>query len=134
MKIIIIDDDNIVTVSLKTILEATGKITVAALGHSGEEAIDLYRLHNPDVVLMDIRMDGMTGIDAGRIILSEDKSAKILFLTTFTDDEYIKNALEIGAKGYILNRILKESLLLLKLLWEVRLFWEKPLSVICSNR
>ncbi len=104
MKIIIIDDDNIVTVSLKTILEATGKITVAALGHSGEEAIDLYRLHNPDVVLMDIRMDGMTGIDAGRIILSEDKSAKILFLTTFTDDEYIKNALEIGAKGYILKQ------------------------------
>ena len=49
MKIIIIDDDNIVTVSLKTILEATGKITVAALGHSGEEAIDLYRLHNPEL-------------------------------------------------------------------------------------
>ncbi len=104
MKIIIIDDDKIVTVSLKTILEATGKITVAALGHSGKEAIELYRLHNPDVVLMDIRMDGMTGIDAGRIILSEDKAAKILYLTTFTDDEYIKNALEIGAKGYILKQ------------------------------
>lgn len=104
MKIIVIDDDKIVTVSLKTILEATGKITVAALGNSGEEAIELYRLHHPDVVLMDIRMEGITGIDAGRIILSEDKSAKILYLTTFTDDEYIKNALEIGAKGYILKQ------------------------------
>lgn len=104
MKIIVVDDDKIVAVSLKTILEATGRIEVAALGNSGEEAIELYRIHHPDVVLMDIRMDGMTGIDAGRIILSEDKSAKILYLTTFSDDEYIKNALEIGAKGYILKQ------------------------------
>lgn len=104
MKIIIIDDDNIVAVSLRTILEATGRIEVAALGNSGEEAIELYRIHHPDVVLMDIRMNGMTGIEAGRLILSEDKSARILYLTTFSDDEYIKNALEIGAKGYILKQ------------------------------
>ena len=104
MKIIVVDDDKIVAVSLKTILEATGRIEVAALGNSGEEAIELYRIHRPDVVLMDIRMNGMTGIDAGRIILSEDKSARILYLTTFSDDEYIKNALEIGAKGYILKQ------------------------------
>lgn len=104
MKIIVVDDDKIVAVSLKTILEATGKIEVAALGSSGEDAIELFRNYHPDVVLMDIRMGGMTGIEAGKIILSEDKSAKILYLTTFADDEYIESALKIGAKGYILKQ------------------------------
>lgn len=104
MKIIVVDDDKIVAVSLKTILEASGKIEVTALGSSGEEAIELYRLHHPDVVLMDIRMNGMTGLEAGEMILSEDANARILYLTTFADDEYIGKALEIGAKGYILKQ------------------------------
>lgn len=103
MKIIAVDDDNIVAISLKTILEAKG-IEVAALGSSGAEAIELYREHKPDVLLMDIRMNGMTGLEAGERILAEDKDAKILFLTTFSDDEYIVRALSIGAKGYILKQ------------------------------
>lgn len=104
MKIIVVDDDKIVAVSLKTILEASGKIQVAALGSSGEEAIELYKEYNPDVVLMDIRMNGMTGLEAGEIILKNDPDARILYLTTFADDEYIGKALEIGAKGYILKQ------------------------------
>lgn len=104
MKIIIVDDDKIVAVSLKTILEATGKIEVLDLGGSGEEAVELFRLHRPDVMLMDIRMNGMTGLQAGEKILAEDNNAKILYLTTFADDEYIGKALEIGAKGYILKQ------------------------------
>lgn len=104
MKIIIIDDDKIVAVSLKTILEDTGKIEVLELGGSGEEAVELFKLHRPDVMLMDIRMNGMTGLQAGEKILAEDSNAKILYLTTFADDEYIGKALEIGAKGYILKQ------------------------------
>ncbi|MBQ9957182.1 MAG: response regulator transcription factor [Ruminococcus sp.] len=104
MNIVITDDDKIVAVSLKTILEATGKISVTAVGSSGQEAIELYRVHKPDVMLMDIRMNGMTGLEAGEIILKEDRSAKILYLTTFSDDEYIVKALTIGAKGYILKQ------------------------------
>lgn len=103
MRIITVDDDRIVAISLKTILEAKG-IEVAAIGGSGAEAIELYRQHKPDVLLMDIRMDGMTGIEAAEKILAEDKSAKILFLTTFFDDEYIVKAIGIGAKGYILKQ------------------------------
>lgn len=104
MNIVIIDDDKIVAMSLKTILEATGEITVVAVGHSGNEAVCLFDLHKPDVMLMDIRMDGMTGLEAGEIIISKDKNAKILYLTTFSDDEYIVKALNIGAKGYILKQ------------------------------
>ena len=104
MNIAVIDDDKLVALSLKTILESTGKITVAAMGESGREAVNLYRKHKPDVMLMDIRMEGMNGIEAGEIILKEYPDARILYLTTFSDDEYIIKALNMGAKGYILKQ------------------------------
>lgn len=104
MNIAVIDDDKLVALSLKTILESTGKITVAAIGESGREAVDLYRRHKPDVMLMDIRMEGMNGIEAGETILDEYPDARILYLTTFSDDEYIIKALNMGAKGYILKQ------------------------------
>ena len=93
MNIIIVDDDSLVAVSLKTIIEAGGDTRVLATGKSGEEAISLYCEHKPDILLMDIRMGGMSGLDAGKSILAENPSAKILFLTTFNDDEYIRTAL-----------------------------------------
>ena len=103
MKILIVDDDSLVALSLKTILEAKG-LEICALGNSGEQAVALYKQHKPDILLMDIRMENMTGLEAAEKILSEDKAAKILFLTTFSDDEYILKALDIGAKGYILKQ------------------------------
>ena len=104
MNIVVVDDDKLVAISLKTILESTGRITVVAMGSSGNEAVELCRTHHPDVLLMDIRMEGMNGIEAGEKILSEDKEARILYLTTFSDDEYIVKALNMGAKGYILKQ------------------------------
>lgn len=104
MKIVVIDDDRLVAMSLKTILENTGQIAVAAIGSSGAEAVGLYAAHRPDVILMDIRMEGMSGIEAGREILRTDPDARILYLTTFSDDEYIISALHMGAKGYILKQ------------------------------
>ncbi|MDO4945039.1 MAG: response regulator transcription factor [Ruminococcus sp.] len=104
MKIVVVDDDKLVALSLKTILESTGKITVAAIGDSGESAVSLYTEHSPDVMLMDIRMQGMSGLEAGEKILALDKNARILYLTTFSDDEYIVKALTMGAKGYILKQ------------------------------
>lgn len=103
MKIIIVDDDPLVVKSLKTIVESSG-ITVLGIGHSGLEAIDLYKTLSPDVVLMDIRMNDMTGIDATKEILEIDKDAKILLITTFQDDEYIREALSLGSRGYILKQ------------------------------
>lgn len=104
MKIIIIDDDNLVLTSLKTIIEASGEIQVMATGSSGEDAVKLYNTYKPDIILMDIRMGKITGIDAAREITELDPNAKVLFLTTFADDEYIISALKIGAKGYILKQ------------------------------
>ena len=69
-----------------------------------ENIYALYKEHTPDILLMDIRMEGMNGLDAAATILAKDPSAKILFLTTFSDDEYVVNALKCGAKGYILKQ------------------------------
>lgn len=104
MNILIIDDDNLVSLSLKTILEATGEVTIVGIGNSGEEALELYEQHKPDILLMDIRMDGMSGLTAGKRILELFPDARILFLTTFADDEYIIKALHMGAKGYLLKQ------------------------------
>lgn len=104
MRIIIVDDDRLVSASLKTILEANEKIEVAAVGYDGKDAVKLYKKFRPDVLLMDIRMEEMTGLDAAEIIISSYHDAKVLFLTTFSDEEYIVKALQIGSKGYILKQ------------------------------
>lgn len=104
MNILIVDDDKLVCASLKIILEADSQIQVVGTANSGKEAVSLFDELKPHVVLIDIRMDGMTGLDAAEAILKEDKDAKIVFLTTFSDDEYIAKAFQIGAKGYILKQ------------------------------
>lgn len=104
MKIIIIDDDCLVAGALKTILEASGEVQVLATGGSGQEACRLYEEHKPDVLLMDIRMKEMDGLEASRHILNKFPDANILLLTTFADDEYIVKALRLGAKGYLLKQ------------------------------
>ncbi|QUI24505.1 response regulator transcription factor [Vallitalea pronyensis] len=103
MKIVIVDDDVLVSSSLKTIIEAKG-FEVLATANSGEEAIRRYKEHQPDILLMDIRMGKISGLEAAETILNTFTKAKILFLTTFADDEYIITALKIGAKGYILKQ------------------------------
>ena len=102
MDIIIVDDDALVVNALGTILEGSGH-TVVATGGSGREAIDLYRKHTPDLLMTDIRMPGMSGLEASRKILDEDSGANILLITTFKDDEYIHEALKIGCRGYLLK-------------------------------
>ena len=104
MKIVIVDDDKLVAMSLKTIVETDKDIEVLATGGSGKEAIKLYEEFQPDILLTDIRMEGMTGLEAGEQILTSHPDAKILYLTTFNDDEYIVKALSIGAKGYIIKQ------------------------------
>ncbi|TGY92637.1 response regulator transcription factor [Petralouisia muris] len=104
MNIIIVDDDQFVSLSLKTILESSGEINVLGIGNNGKEAVALYETYRPEVLLMDIRMDEMTGLEAAEIILKRHSEAKILFLTTFLDDEYIVQSLLLGAKGYILKQ------------------------------
>jgi DNA-binding NarL/FixJ family response regulator len=104
VKLLIVDDDPLVCRSLKTILEAEPDLQVVGIGHDGNEAIALYHRLLPDILLMDIRMQKMSGLEAAESIIKAQPEAKVLFLTTFSDTEYIVKALRIGAKGFILKQ------------------------------
>lgn len=104
MRVVIVDDDTFIAGALKTILETKEEITVVGVGTDGREALELYYANKPDVLLMDIRMKEMSGLEAAEEILARDSQAKILLLTTFSDDEYIIKALKYGVKGYLLKQ------------------------------
>lgn len=104
INILIVDDDILVSNALKTILESDEEMHVTGMGTDGKDAVSLYETLHPDVLLMDIRMKEMSGLQASRHILNLDKNAKILLLTTFSDDEYIVKALKYGVKGYLLKQ------------------------------
>ena len=128
MKIIIVDDDKLVATSLKMIVESDKDIEVLAIGNSGEEAIKLFDEYKPDVLLMDIRMDGLSGLDAGEEILNKNKDAKVLYLTTFNDEEYIDKALSIGAKGYIIKQDFEGIVPSLKTVFEGNMVFGKEVT------
>ncbi|KUH57637.1 LuxR family transcriptional regulator [Tractidigestivibacter scatoligenes] len=104
MRVIVVDDDAIVVRSLATILSAEPDIEVAGTGTSGEEAASLFSACKPDVVLMDIQMPGGDGLSAAEKILAADPAARVVFLTTFSDDDYIVRALRLGARGYLIKQ------------------------------
>lgn len=104
MRVIVVDDDAIVVRSLATILGAEPDIEVAGTGTSGEEAVSLFSVCEPDVVLMDIQMPGGDGLSAAEKILAADPAARVVFLTTFSDDDYIVRALRLGARGYLIKQ------------------------------
>lgn len=107
MRIAIVDDDPIVCQSLETILTATGTAEVLWTANDGDTAVRRYfetPASRPDVLLIDIQMPGTSGLDAARDILATDPAARILFLTTFSDQSYIAQAMGLGAKGYLIKQ------------------------------
>ena len=103
-RILLVDDDELITMSLEMIISADADFEIVGKGGSGREAVALYDELNPDLLLMDIRMADMNGLEAAEKILTNHRDATILFLTTFSDDEYIVKALKLGVKGYLLKQ------------------------------
>ena len=104
MRVIIVDDDPIVAKSLSLILSAETDIEPIATGTRGDDAITLFEECLPDVLLMDIQMPGCDGLSAAEEILSRHPGARIVFLTTFSDDEYIVRALRLETRGYLIKQ------------------------------
>lgn len=104
IRVALVDDDPFVRASLFTILSAHADIEVVGEGGNGKEGQEIFNLFKPDVLLMDIQMPQCDGIEAARNILSSKPDAKIIFLTTFSDDEYIVSALRLGVKGYLIKQ------------------------------
>ncbi len=117
MNILIVDDDRLVCQALKPILETQQEIHVVDIGNDGTEAIELYFKHRPDILLMDIRMVAMSGIEAGKQIIVKDPLAKILYLTTFEDNEYIVDAKVIASDAKGLVCLADEKYRIFKLLY-----------------
>lgn len=103
LKVLIVDDEALIRESLKMILELEEDIEVVGVAKNGQEALEICEVKNTDVVLMDIRMPIMDGVLATKYIKQLNKNIKIIILTTFKDDEYIKQAIKNGAEGYILK-------------------------------
>lgn len=105
ISVLLADDQPLLRRGFRMILEAEGDLIVAAEAADGEEAVDLARRHAPDVVLMDIRMPGIDGIQATQRIAAADTHVRVLVLTTFDLDEYAFGALRAGASGFLLKDV-----------------------------
>jgi DNA-binding NarL/FixJ family response regulator len=105
ISVLLADDQPLLRRGFRMILEAEGDLIVAAEAADGEQAVDLARRHAPDVVLMDIRMPGIDGIQATQRIAAADTHVRVLVLTTFDLDEYAFGALRAGASGFLLKDV-----------------------------
>ena len=104
MRVVIADDDAVVVESLRIVLDAQPDIEVAGCGTDGADAVRLAADAAPDVVLLDIQMPGMDGLAAAEQILATPRPPRVVFLTTFSDDEYIVRALSLGAAGSLIKQ------------------------------
>lgn len=104
MRVVIADDDAVITSSLEIVLGAQPDIEVVGLAADGAEAARLASELAPDVVLLDIQMPGTDGLAAAEKILTAPHPPRVVFLTTFSDDEYIVRALALGAAGYLIKQ------------------------------
>ncbi len=110
IKVLIADDQELIRESLKIVLQTKENIEVTDAVENGQEVIKSIRKNPPDVILMDIRMPKMDGVQCTKIIKENYPGIKIIILTTFDDDEYVYNALKFGASGYILKGISMDEL------------------------
>lgn len=111
INVILVDDHEVVRLGLLTLLEDLPWVRVVAEAGSAEEAIQAVERHHPDVVVMDIRMPGGSGLDACREITRRWPGVKVVMLTSFMDDELIFQAIQAGASGYVLKQVGNKSLI-----------------------
>ena len=109
MKIIICDDQAVVRDGLEMLLTLEKDIQVLGTAQDGDEAVELVSKDQPDLVLMDLKMPGMNGIEATRQIQAKFPEVKVLVLTTYDDDEWVFDAIRAGASGYLLKDTPREE-------------------------
>jgi len=111
LTLLLVDDHAVVRSGFKVLLQTWDDVDVVAEANSGEEALPLYTLHRPEVVVMDIAMAGMGGIEASKRLLALDPKVRILALSAHEDSSYAKRALQAGALGYLSKRTAPEVLI-----------------------
>ena len=111
IRVLAVDDHPLLREGIGTLLAAQPDIKLVAEASNGREAIEQYRIHRPDVTLMDLQMPEMNGVDAMIAICGEFPGARIIVLTTYTGDAQVLRALRAGARGYLLKNLLRKELL-----------------------
>lgn len=111
LKILLVDDHEVVRLGLKSLLSHYSQFEVVAEANNADEAISLAEEYKPDVVVMDIRLPGKSGIDATREITAKRAETKVIILTTFADEELLFDAVSAGASGYVLKQIDSKELI-----------------------
>ncbi len=111
IRVLLADDDDLMRAGLAELLSSGPGIEIVGQAATGREAVERTRQLHPDVVLMDVRMPDLDGIEATRVLTDTQPSAKVLILTTFERDDYIFGALRAGASGFLLKRTRPEELI-----------------------
>jgi two-component system NarL family response regulator len=111
MRILVAEDHLVARVGVTTIVNMQPDMIVVAEASNGQQAVDLYRQHRPDVALLDIRMPGMSGVEAAAAIRAEFPGARMIALTTYGGDEDIRRALAAGVQAYLTKDVLHDELL-----------------------
>jgi two-component system NarL family response regulator len=111
LRILVAEDHLVARVGVSTIVNMQPDMTVVAEAANGQQALELYRQHQPDVALLDIRMPGMSGVEAAAAIRAEFPGARMIALTTYGGDEDIRRALAAGVQAYLTKDVLHDELL-----------------------
>ncbi len=111
IRILVAEDHLVARVGVVTIVNMQPDMTVIAEASNGQQAVDLYRQHQPDVTLLDLRMPGMGGVEAAQRIRAEFPNARLIALTTYGGDEDIRRALAAGVRAYLTKDVLHDELL-----------------------
>ena len=110
IKVMIVDDHPVVREGLKQLLEVGHDIEVIAAVSSGFQCLRFMEDMDPDIVFMDVRMPGISGIETTRLVCDKYPNVKVIMLTIYNDDQYVKEAILAGAKGYVLKHVTREEL------------------------
>ena len=110
IKVLIADDQELIRESLGIVLGANPDMEITGMASDGQSVLSMIKKEKPDVILMDIRMPGMDGVECTRIVKEKYPDIYIIILTTFDDDEYVYGALKYGASGYLLKGISMKEL------------------------
>lgn len=111
VKIMIVDDHLVIREGLRQLLQIEDNFSVVAEAENGMDCLSLLETHHPDVVLMDVRMPGITGIETARIVCKKYPGIKVIMLTMYEDSQYVTEAMKAGAKGYILKNVKRDDLI-----------------------
>ncbi len=135
IKVLVVDDHPLMRVGIAAIIDARSDMSAIAQAGTGEEAVKLFEQHHPDITLMDLRLPGMSGVNAIRAIRSKHPQARFVVLTTYEGDEDIHQALAAGAQGYMIKGMPHEALIeALRRVHAGRRFLPQPVKMALASR